>query len=74
LDDVDFLQRLGAIEVGEDKRPHPTAAGLLMFSFEYEICREFPHYFLDYQERMDDVARWTDRFIVRLWEGQNPQL
>jgi predicted HTH transcriptional regulator len=71
LDDVDFLRRLGAIEVGEDKVPHPTAAGLLMFSFEYEICREFPHYFLDYQERMDDVARWTDRFISNTgeWSG-----
>ncbi|MDR0354802.1 MAG: hypothetical protein LBJ64_03590 [Deltaproteobacteria bacterium] len=42
-----------------------------MFSFEHEICREFPHYFLDYQERMDDVAQWTDRFISNTgeWSG-----
>jgi predicted HTH transcriptional regulator len=71
LNNVDFLRRLGAIDVGQDKAFHPTAAGLLMFGFEYAICREFPHYFLDYQERMDDVARWTDRFISNTgeWSG-----
>ena len=71
LDDADFLRRLGAVDIGEDEKPHPTAAGLLMFGFEYEIVHEFPNYFLDYQERMDDVARWTDRFISNTgeWSG-----
>jgi predicted HTH transcriptional regulator len=71
LDDADFLRRLGAVDIGEDEKPHPTSAGLLMFGFEYEIVHEFPNYFLDYQERMDDVARWTDRFISNTgeWSG-----
>ena len=71
LDDPDFLRRLGAVDIGENAKMHPTAAGLLMFGFEYEIVHEFPNYFLDYQERMDDVARWTDRFISNTgeWSG-----
>jgi predicted HTH transcriptional regulator len=32
-----------------------------MFGYDYEIVREFPNYFLDYQERMDESTRWTDR-------------
>jgi predicted HTH transcriptional regulator len=62
LDDVEFLQKLGAIGVGDDEKLHPTAAGLLMFGFEYEILHEYPQYFLDYQEHFDAKVRWTDRF------------
>jgi predicted HTH transcriptional regulator len=62
LDDVEFLQKLSAIGVGEDEKLHPTAAGLLMFGFEYEILHEYPQYFLDYQEHFDPKVRWTDRF------------
>jgi predicted HTH transcriptional regulator len=51
LDDDDFLVKLGAVARGEDEKLHPTAAGLLMFGFEYEIVREFPQFFLDYQIR-----------------------
>ena len=61
LENIEFLQKLGAIGVGEDEKLHPTAAGLLMFGFEYEITREYPNYFLDYQERYDIDARFTDR-------------
>jgi predicted HTH transcriptional regulator len=61
LEDIEFLQKLGAIGVGEDEKLHPTAAGLLMFGFEHEILREYPQYFLDYQERYDLDVRWTDR-------------
>lgn len=61
LEDVEFLQKLGAIGIGEDDKLHPTSAGLLMFGFEYEILREYPQYFLDYQERYDISTRWTDR-------------
>ena len=51
----DFLHRIGAM-----------AAGLLMFGHEYEIVREFPHYFLDYQEHdrsATEDERWTDRIV-----------
>lgn len=61
FDDVQFLYRLGAVGRAEDGSLHPTGAGLLMFGYDYEIVREFPNYFLDYQERMDVSTRWTDR-------------
>ena len=71
LSDVDFLYKLGAVGRGEYGQLHPTAAGLLMFGYEYEIVKEFPHYFLDYQERMDDTTRWTDRIVSTSgeWSG-----
>lgn len=71
LSDVDFLYKLGAVGRGENGQLHPTAAGLLMFGYAYEIVKEFPHYFLDYQERMDDTTRWTDRIVStsREWSG-----
>ena len=61
LNDADYLQKIGAAEMGKDKKLHPTAAGLLMFGEENRIVREFPEYFLDYQELMDPSIRWTDR-------------
>ena len=61
LEDMEFLQKLGAIGVGEDEKLHPTSAGVLMFGFEYEIVREYPNYFLDYQEHYDVDVRFTDR-------------
>ncbi|MDR0306628.1 MAG: putative DNA binding domain-containing protein [Chitinispirillales bacterium] len=71
LDDVEFLQKLGAIGIGEDDKWHPTAAGLLMFGSEYEIVREYPQYFLDYQEHFDADVRWTDRITSSSgeWSG-----
>ena len=71
LDDRDFLMKLGAMGLGEDRKPHPTAAGLLMFGYEYEIVREYPQYFLDYREEYDDTHRWTDRIISSSgdWSG-----
>lgn len=71
LDDVTFLYKLGAIGRSEDGAMHPTAAGLLMFGFEYEIVKEFPCYFLDYQEKMDEKTRWTDRIVSTSgdWSG-----
>lgn len=70
LDDEEFLYRLGAAGRSEDGKIHPTAAGLLMFGHEYEIVKEYPYYFLDYQERMDD-GRWTDRIVSMSgdWSG-----
>ncbi len=65
------LFKLGAVGRGEDGKLHPTAAGLLMFGFEYEIVKEYPNYFLDYQERMDESNRWTDRIVSTSgdWSG-----
>ncbi|MDR1687050.1 MAG: hypothetical protein LBS21_00355 [Clostridiales bacterium] len=71
LEDIEFLQKLGAIGIGEDDKLHPTAAGILMFGYEYEILQEYPQYFLDYQEHYDSSVRWTDRIISSSgeWSG-----
>jgi predicted HTH transcriptional regulator len=71
LEDIEFLQKLGAINIGEDEKRHPTAAGLLMFGYEYEIVREYPNYFLDYQEQYDADVRFTDRITSTSgeWSG-----
>lgn len=70
----DFLHRIGAMARDTDGKLRPTAAGLLMFGHEYEIVREFPHYFLDYQEHDRSVTedeRWTDRIVSSSgdWSG-----
>ena len=57
LNDEELLHKLGAIGRAEDGTLHPTAAGLLMFGYEYEIVREFPMYFLDYREDYDSNTR-----------------
>lgn len=71
LEDVEFLYKLGAVGRSSDGKMHPTTAGLLMFGHEYEIVKEFPAYFLDYQERMDPSTRWTDRIVSTSgdWSG-----
>ena len=72
LEDEVFLRRIGASAMGEDGVFHPTAAGLLMFGYEYEIVREFPQFFLDYQEnRQMATTRWTDRVVSTSgdWSG-----
>lgn len=71
LEDDAFLMKLGATGIGADGKVHPTAAGLLMFGYEYEIVREFPNYFLDYREEYDESTRWTDRVISSSgdWSG-----
>lgn len=72
LEDEVFLRRIGALAAGNDGCYHPTAAGLLMFGYEYDILREFPQYFLDYQEnRRMSTTRWTDRIVSSSgdWSG-----
>lgn len=69
-----FLHRIGAMARDTDGKLRPTAAGLLMFGHEYEIVREFPHYFLDYQEHdrsATEDERWTDRIVSSSgdWSG-----
>ncbi len=68
----EFLMRIGAAsDETSDRRPRPTAAGLLMFGQEYLIMREFPEYFLDYREKLDPSIRWTDRITSQSgdWSG-----
>ena len=62
LNDDEYLRSIGAAAISrEDKKLHPTAAGMLMFGDEYNIVRHFPEYFLDYREMLDPTIRWTDR-------------
>ena len=71
-DDELFLRHIGAMALSnDDMKFHPTAAGLLMFGREYDIVREFPHYFLDYQERLSVETRWTHRIVSSSgdWSG-----
>lgn len=73
-DDAMFLRRIGAVREDKDTgKFHPTAAGLLMFGYEYEITAVFPNYFLDYQENRTNgiYARWTDRITSQSgdWSG-----
>lgn len=71
-EDEMFLRHIGAIALShEDQRFHPTAAGLLMFGYEHEITNEFPQYFLDYREEMDESVRWTHRLTSTSgdWSG-----
>lgn len=71
LEDEDFLYKLGAVSSGKDGRRYPTIAGLLMFGYEYEIVKEFPHYLLDYQEQFDDSDCRTERIVSSSgdWSG-----
>lgn len=73
LDDEDelFLRHIGALAPAEDNIFRPTGAGLLMFGHEYDIVREFPHFFLDYQEKLSTATRWTHRFVSSSgdWSG-----
>ena len=58
----DYLEQIGAAKRSrDDKKMHPTGAGLLMFGEEYKILYEYPEYFLDYREMLDPAIRWTDR-------------
>lgn len=71
-DDEVFLRHIGAMALSsDDMKFHPTAAGLLMFGKEYDIVREFPHYFLDYQEKLSADTRWTHRIVSSSgdWSG-----
>ena len=57
LEDNDFLYKLGAVSRGKDGRRYPTVAGLLMFGYEYEIVKEFPHYFVCLLNQVDFLAQ-----------------
>lgn len=71
-DDI-FLFHIGAAGYDENNNLHPTRAGLLMFGNFYDIKREFPNYFLDYQDHRNLVGdmRWSDRITSSSgeWSG-----
>ncbi|MEI6133234.1 MAG: RNA-binding domain-containing protein [Bacillota bacterium] len=71
LEDEVFLQKIGGIARGTEGKLHPTCAGLLMFGHENEIVKEFSNYFLDYQEKLDEDTRWSDRIVSSSgdWSG-----
>jgi predicted HTH transcriptional regulator len=71
LSDEHFLIKLGAADYGDDKKLHPTGAGILMFGEEYRIVREFTGYFLDYREVEPGQERWVNRFVSSSgdWSG-----
>ena len=71
LSDEEFLRCIGAAAEDEDGALRPTGAGLLMFGKEWNIVREFPHFFLDYRQETDPSNRWEDRFTSQTgdWSG-----
>ena len=71
LEVTEFLHKLGCVSRDNEGTLRPTAAGVLMFGFDYEIVKEYPYYFLDYQEHDNESTRWTDRIISSLgeWSG-----
>lgn len=71
LEDVEFLYKLGAVGRSGNGKMCPTAAGLLMFGYEYEIVKEYPAYFLDYREQTESDTCWTNRIVSSSgdWSG-----
>lgn len=53
LSDEEFLKKLGAYRVDRKSKVEGlTVAGLLMFSKESSIMEAFPHFHLDYREKL----------------------
>jgi len=70
--DQELLRSLGAMKLNRDTGEYQlTVAGLLMFGNFVSICEEFPHYTLDYQEKLGvENRRWSDRFTTDgSWSG-----
>ncbi|MBR6770063.1 MAG: putative DNA binding domain-containing protein [Lachnospiraceae bacterium] len=69
-EDDQILCGIGAAQRDEEGLLHPTAAGLLVFGFEDEIVREYPYFYLDYQERMGEKGL-TERLVSNSgkWSG-----
>lgn len=47
----EILQAIGATKKNAEGAYWPTAAGLLMFGYEDDIVKEYPYYYLEYEER-----------------------
>lgn len=58
----EFLVKLSVLKKGRKDKLCPTIAGILMFGKESFIREEFPNYFLDYREELQEVKLgWTYR-------------
>jgi len=57
------IVRVGAAVHDKKGILRPTVAGLLMFGKTEEILKEFPNFFLDYQERLNDDFGITYRVM-----------
>ena len=60
LDDGEFLFKIGAVNIGEQGKRHPTAAGLLMFGTAETIKQNYPNYSLDYREADCQIVSSSD--------------
>ncbi|MGL6338164.1 MAG: AlbA family DNA-binding domain-containing protein, partial [Waterburya sp.] len=73
LDDKNLLNSLGGWKRNRATgKEGLTVAGLLMFGREQSILDAFPHYYIDYQEKLsnDPEERWTYRITLDgKWEG-----
>jgi len=73
LSDEEFLKKLGAYRIDrKSKGEGLTVAGLLMFGKESSIMEKFPHFHLDYRERLsgNPEERWSYRLTHDgTWEG-----
>jgi ATP-dependent DNA helicase RecG len=73
LSDEEFLKKLGAYRIDrKSKAKGLTVAGLLMFGKESSIAEAFPHFHLDYREKLSDdpEERWSYRLTQDgTWEG-----
>lgn len=69
LSDRDFLKAIKAADNGADGKLHPTAAGLLMFGYDYEITLQFPLYHLEYSELWEGKCRFRLASGSGDWSG-----
>ena len=71
IDDETFLLMTGAAKRDGQGIVRPTLAALLMFGNFGNIVGEFPHYFVDYIEKLDDNPRYSDRIspLTADWSG-----
>lgn len=61
LADGEFLEHIGAARRSlEDRRLHPTGAGLLMFGNTEAIRRIYPYFSLEYRACLDRMLPWTE--------------
>ncbi len=71
VDNEEFLIMAGAARRDEQGIVRPTLAALLMFGNFGHIVGEYPHYFVDYVERLDENPRYSDRIspLTADWSG-----
>lgn len=70
-DNEEFLIMAGAARRDGQGIVRPTLAALLMFGNFGHIVGQFPHYFVDYVEKLDENPRYSDRIspLTANWSG-----